>query len=105
MDDPGSRALAYGQRAVDDPVARVTEDRVTGNGSLALARADDLGGDETARGGGTGSAATSAQLPSPWPLRLDAKLTEVSAPHPLRAAVDVVAGTSRFKGMTFALAD
>ena len=103
MDDPGSRALAYGQRAVDDPAARVTEDRVTGNGPLALARTDDGGGEETPGGGG--STGTSASLPSPWPSKLDAGLKEVTAPHLLRAAVDVVAGTRAFKGMTFALAD
>jgi hypothetical protein len=101
MDDPGSRALAYGQRAVDDPRARVTEDRVTGN-ALALARDDDAG-DQTPGGGGSG--ATSVSLPSPWPPTLDAKLTDVSAPHPLRAAMDVVSGNAHFKGMTFALAD
>jgi hypothetical protein len=47
----------------------------------------------------------SGTIASPWPARLDAKLTEVAKPHPLRAAVDIVAETSRFKGMTFALAD
>lgn len=102
LDDPGSRAVGYGQRAVDDPAARATADRVTGRDVLALARGDDAG-EETPSGGG--SAATSAKLPSPFPPRLAAKLTEVSVPHPLRAAVDVVAGTPRFKGMTFALAD
>jgi hypothetical protein len=102
LEDPGSRALAYGQRAIDDPAARVTEDRVTGNGSLAIARADDPGGDETAGGG---SATTTATLPSPFSSRLDAKLTEVTAPHPLRTAVDAAAGTKSFKGMAFALAD
>jgi hypothetical protein len=102
MDDPGSRALSYGQRAIDEPSARVTEDRVTGSRSLALARSDDGGFAETAGGSG---ATTSVRLPSPWPPRLDAKLAEVGAHDPLRAGIEIVASLSRFKGMAFSVAD
>jgi hypothetical protein len=48
---------------------------------------------------------SSASLPSPWPQALDAHLTEVAAPHPLRAALDVVSETPRFKKIAFAVAD
>lgn len=100
-EDPGSRALAYGPRAVNDPAGRVTEDRVTGKAPLALTR-DDSGGDEV--GGGSG-AKSSVTLPSPFPPKLDAKLKPVAASHLLQKGVDGVAATKALKSMYFAVAD
>jgi hypothetical protein len=37
MDDPGSRALEYGQRAATTPADQVTQDRVTREGVLTFA--------------------------------------------------------------------
>jgi hypothetical protein len=100
MDDPGSRALEYGQRAATTPADQVTQDRVTREGVLTFAA---INADEAeTTGGGSGSAAT---LPLPWPRALDAKLNVVAANHPLRAAVDVVAGTKKYKGIAFAVVD
>jgi hypothetical protein len=48
---------------------------------------------------------SSTALPSPWPQRLDAHLTEVGAGFPLRAALDVVSATAPFKKIAFAVAD
>src|ERR1044072_6001344 len=100
MDDPGSRALEYGQRAATTPADQGTHDRVTREGVLnfAVANADET---ETAGAGG----GTAATLPLPWPQKLEAKWTVVGANHPLQAAVDIVAGVKKYKGMAFAVAD
>jgi hypothetical protein len=109
-DDPGSRALAYGPRVADDVAGRVTRDRVTRDGALAFTRDDEAPDDQipgggSGGGGGAPAPATPVKLPSPFPPKLDAKLQEVTAPHPLRAAVDGVAGKPRQKKMALALCD
>ena len=100
MDDPGSRALEYGQRAADDPATRVTQDRVTSEGALAYASIN-ADGEESPGGGGS-----SAALPLPWPPVLDARLTAVPKSHLLQTALDVVAaGTAKRKNIAFAIVD